>query len=141
MEREEQPDSLFKVGLDENSRPNMRTAAIWAMVTGIAGFISLLFICISSIDTLTTLSRYSMYSRTNLYFTIFLIVMILFTVISFLINFYLVRFGSMTRQGIDREEGEVVDEGLKQLNSYIKILGICLIIFIVLIVFVFLQKL
>ena len=141
QENEDQLEPLFAIGLDDSSKQSMRTVALWAMVTGVTGFISLLLMSISNLNTLTTLAKMSAYLPASTYFAWYLLGTILFTVLCFLINYFLLRFGARTKQGIELEEGEVIAEGIKHLNSYTKVLGISTIIIIMIVLYIVLQAL
>ena len=136
-EQEEIPLLHIKVGLDDQSRSNMRIIATWAMVSGISGFIALLFFSLSNVQTLNALS--SSYRGGMRYFVIVLFILLIYTLFNFLMNFFLIRFGNSIRLGIDTEEPEKLDAGIKFLNSYIKVLGISVIIIIFLLFIVLIQ--
>ena len=138
MEENDQLEPLFTIGLDDHSRHNMRTIVLWALITGITGFISLLLLCISNIQTLNALAKIRSDLPSSTYFIWYLIATILFTVLCFLINYSLLRFSKRTKNGIEREDGEVVAAGIKHLNSYVKFLGVSTIIVIMLVLYLFL---
>lgn len=138
MEEDDQLEPLFTIGLDDHSKQSMRTIVLWALVTGVTGFISLLLMSISNIQTLNSLAKIRSYLPSSTYFTWYLIGTILFTVLCFLINYSLLFFSSRTKNGIELEDGEVVADGIKHLNSYVKFLGISMIIMIMLVLYLFL---
>lgn len=139
-EQEEIPLLHIKVGLDDQSRLNMRIIAAWAIVSGITGFIALILFILSNLQSLDILSRAASYPGGMKYFILALVALLVYTLLNFLLNFFLVRFGNSTRQGIDTDDLEKVDAGIKFLNSYVKVLGNTVIILVAVIFILFIQS-
>lgn len=135
MDNTEQPNELSGIGFDELSNQHLRAAITWAKLTGVVGLFSLLLISISNWSTLEDLSKLRTYDSGKFYFTFYLICTLLYFVLSFLLNFFLLRFSVRTKMGLDEESPDLIEGGLKNMESYLKVMSIF--IFLVLAFFLY----
>ncbi len=100
-------------------RSDLREAAVWGRVIAILGLCS------------SALSLIASFKRGMVFFTL------ISAAVSIFIYLYLLKFGSQTKKGLETNDQQMLNDGLRNLNTYFKIAGIILIIVIIICVLAF----
>jgi pilus assembly protein TadC len=100
-------------------KSDLREAAVWARI------IAILALCSSALSLIVS------FRRGMIFFAL------ISAAISVFIYLYLLRFGSQVRKGLDTNDQQSLNDGLRNLNTYYKILGVILVIAIVICVLAF----
>ncbi|MEI9944830.1 MAG: hypothetical protein WDN26_11480 [Chitinophagaceae bacterium] len=129
---ESQHNSLFDLHIDENAKQSLKGTAVTA---GIAAILSLIVSIVGVIKFFVDKSRTGyenfgetgrVQSATNLFSVIISLV------ITILLFYFLNRFSTYTKNGINASNAQSLNEGLGGLANYFKTMGILLIIVIIL---------
>jgi ABC-type branched-subunit amino acid transport system permease subunit len=100
-------------------RSDLSEAAVWGRV------IAILALCSSALSLIVSFKRG----------------MVIFSIISAAISvfvyLYLLKFGSQTKKGLETNDQQLLNDGLRNLNTYYRILGVILIIVIIICVLAF----
>lgn len=121
-----QRDNIFDLKIDDTARGYLRTAATWAKIIAIAGFVS---------AGLTILELIIQGAGTGTYeFIAGFLLMLLFMSIGVVVNIFLYRFASNTLKGLNTISQVQFNEGVNNLRIYYKLIGIIFIICISLII-------
>ena len=141
MENQNTNRSLFDLSFNENAKTQLRGAAVWA---GIAAIFSLVSAALSFISAI--MGRTS--TRTEYKFEGFnqtrmsaeksenIVSVVISLIITFLLFYFLNRFSSQTRAGLNSNNQQLVNNGLGNLSSYFVTIGILVIICLALFLFV-----
>jgi hypothetical protein len=142
MELQDNSHSLFSVSLDENVKKNLRGAAKWA---GNAALVGLVGTILSVVVFIVGQSRTSTRYQSSEGFNSFrsggasqsdgLPSLVIGLIIGIALFYFLNKFSKTTIAGLDGGDSPTVSEGIGNLATYFKIIGV---IFIVMIVVVFL---
>jgi hypothetical protein len=134
MEAQNQLDTFFKISFDENAREQLKTIALWAKITALCAFITYAVSLIVAIFGRTKTLSYNNQELTTETIKFWAIAGALIgAVLGYAINYFLYRFATDTRQALENIDQIKLNEGLRSLKTYFKILGI--LFFIVLIIF------
>jgi L-lactate permease len=113
---EHNTEDLFKIEMSNKLRDDLRTAGNWAKIISILGFVS------AFCAMMVNLSNGSFLSA------------IFGAAFSVLLYIFLLKFGSLTKKGIDDNDQDTLNDGLLNLRTYFKIVAWLLIIVIVFVV-------
>lgn len=119
----EEQNIHFKLEVTPKIKQDFTTAAVWASIVAIVGFIS------AAISLLNGLLLGALVS------------VVISAGIAVLLNVYLFQFGKASKKAIENNDATQLDEGLINLKTYFKIYGILMIIVIVFFVFALLMAL
>jgi len=116
----QQSDNLFDLSIDTTARDYLKTAATWARIIAIIGFIG---IAIMLIDIFIGSARGGamVVASSVLMGSIFII-------IALVLNIFLLRFANNTLAGLSGMSQVQFNEGVHNLSTYLKALGIIIII-------------
>ena len=136
MENQDTNQSLFDLRFDENIKQNLRATAQWG---GIAAIISISKSALGLINYFIQMGKAKTYRfegfqemRVQASSTNNLASVIITLLISIFLFYFLNQFARITKAGIDNNNPEQISQGLGNLSSYFKIIGVLLIICIVL---------
>lgn len=121
-----QLDNFFNISFDDGIRAQIRSAASWAKICAICAFISAgiaFVVAIFGTSVESDSGRATGFARIGLILGAFIS-----GAISVFINYWLYRFSTSTTKGMDAMDTVKTNEGLNDLRTYFKILGIILII-------------
>ncbi|HEX4372670.1 MAG TPA: hypothetical protein VHZ50_05125 [Puia sp.] len=135
MENENQLDSFFKINFDDDAREQLKTIVLWARICAICAFISYTVALIVAIFGKTISSTYSDqgYQVTSYIRTWAIASALISGIIGFAINYFLYRFAADTKQGLEVVDQVKLNEGLSNLKTYFKIVGILLLIVLIIV--------
>lgn len=117
----EEQNIHFKLDVTPKIKQDLSTAAVWASIVAIVGFVS------AAISLLRGLMLGGF------------IAVIISAGIAVLLNIYLFQFGKASKKALESNDATQLDEGLSDLKTYFKIYGILVIIGLVFFVFAFLM--
>ena len=125
--------SLFTLRINENTKTQLRGAAV---VAGIAAILSLVNSILSLVGTFLerkTVYRYEGFGEARLETSTGgnIAGSIISLVISLLLFYFLNKFASKTKQGLNANNSQLINEGLAGLSAYFVTLGILLIIVLI----------
>ena len=116
----DQLDNFFNIAFDDAVRSQVRGAASWAKICAICAFIGA---GVAFLVALLGTSALNGFSRIGMMLGAFIS-----AAISIFINYWLYRFAVSTTKGMDAMDSVKTNEGLNDLRTYFRILGIILII-------------
>jgi membrane protein YqaA with SNARE-associated domain len=130
MENQNQPDSFLKVTFDDNAREQLKTIALWAKICALCAFISYAVALIVAVFAKT---KSVTFGGENLTLTSYaragaIAGAIISAVIGCAINYFLYRFATDAKEGLTGIDQIKLNDGLRNLKTYFKILGIILLI-------------
>lgn len=141
MENQNTNKSLFDLSFNENAKTQLRGAAGWA---GIAAIFSLVSTALSFIRAIMGRSS----TRTEYKFEGFsqtkmgveksenMVSIVISLIVTFLLFYFLNRFSSQAKAGLNSNNQQLVNNGLGNLSSYFVTIGILVIICLALFLFV-----
>src|SRR5579863_1266621 len=140
MENENKLDSFFKISFDEDAREQLKTIVLWARICAICAFISYTVALIVAIFGKTVSSTYSeqSYQVTSYLRTWTIASALISGIIGFAVNYFLYRFTADAKQGLEAVDQVKLNEGLINLKTYFKIIGILFLILLIIVVLVIL---
>jgi len=121
-----QLDNFFNISFDDGIRAQIRSAASWAKICALCAFISAgitVVVAMFGTSVESDSVRATGFARIGLILGAFIS-----GAISVFINYWLYRFSTATTKGMDAMDSVKTNEGLNDLRTYFKILGIILII-------------
>jgi hypothetical protein len=130
MQEKEVVTDLFGIRLEETALRHLKTAATWAIISAVCGFIVMLVTLISLIASL----KYIFLLGISGYVVGILIGILAYLVISFLINFFLLKFGLNTNKAVATTDTEKISAGWLGMRNYLRTLGVVLAVIIFIIV-------
>lgn len=116
-----QTDNLFDITYDSAAGNYLKQAATWARICAIIGFIS---------AGLSLLKAFAAGKGNMMFAAATVLISLVFVGISILINVFLLRFANNTTTGLASSSQEKLNEGVSNLTTYFKIIGILIIILI-----------
>ncbi|SDC61625.1 DUF5362 family protein [Niabella drilacis] len=123
--------SLFRgLEINEQGKFYIDEASKWAKLLGIIGFIALFFILIAGLGVLMVGSTMMQTSGMPISGSFIGLIYIAMALLYFFPSFYLFKFGTITRRGIQTENIADLNEGLRYLKSLFRFLGILTIVII-----------
>jgi membrane protein YqaA with SNARE-associated domain len=130
MGNHNQSDSFLKVTFDDNAREQLNTIALWAKICAICAFISY---AIALIVAILGRTRSTAFGDENALVTSSTKVgaiagAVIGAVIGYAINYFLYRFATDAKRGLESIDQVKLNEGLLNLKTYFKILGIIVLI-------------
>ncbi|MCF3111086.1 DUF5362 domain-containing protein [Niabella sp. CC-SYL272] len=129
QQREE--GQLFRnLEINDQGKAYIDEASKWARFLGIIGFIALFFIVIAGLVVLMAGSSMMQASGMPLSGALMGFIYIVMAVLYFFPSFYLYKFGSTARKGIQTENINDLNEGLRYLKSFFRFTGILTIVVI-----------
>jgi hypothetical protein len=133
MENHNQDNSFLKVTFDDNAREQLKTIALWAKICAICAFISYAIALIVAFLGRTRTTTYGDENAVVASTTKAAAIAgaVISAVIGYAINYFLYRFATDTKQGLDGIDQVKLNEGLLNLKTYFKILGIILLIVLI----------
>jgi hypothetical protein len=114
-----QADTLFEITYDSAAGDYLKQAATWARICAVIAFISAGLSIVKSFAT----GRGSLMATTAT-----ILLMLIIVGISILINVFLLRFANNTLTGLSGNSQERLNEGIGNLGTYFKIMGILIIV-------------
>jgi len=114
--------------LSSTSKQALLTASKWAKFLSIIGFIGIGFMVIGALALIVNISISSNFNKTQ--FGYIGISYLIFAVINFFPIYYLLQFSNKIRAGINNSDNMSVEEGLVNLKSLFKFIGITTIVVI-----------
>jgi hypothetical protein len=137
---ESQNLNIFENGLDERSKAYLLETTRWTKFLAILGFISIGFILLFAVAMLGGGSD-STYSSTGMFATLgkvgFVIYFLVIAVVYFFPAYFLMKFSSSMKSGIQTNNVENITEGFRHQKNLFKYMGILAIIGIALVLVVF----
>jgi ABC-type Fe3+ transport system permease subunit len=135
MENQDTNQSLFDLHFDENVKQNLKGAATWA---GIAAIISIAGSFLGLISYFIQKGKPKTYQfegfqemRAQTERSTNIVSVILTLIIGLFLFYFLNRFARITKAGIDSNNQQQIGEGLGNLSSYFRIIGVLFIIGII----------
>jgi hypothetical protein len=119
MEEQNKIDSIFGFAFSSKLKEDMRTAAIWAKIVAVIGFIAAALTFVSNIVAGNIISA------------------LLSTAVNVLVNFYLINFANNAKNAVENIDQNDLENGLNNLRLYFKVYGIIVIILLALAFIVF----
>ncbi|MEO8173667.1 MAG: DUF5362 family protein [Sediminibacterium sp.] len=110
---ENNPDDIAKLEVSEKLRYDLRSAAEWGKLIAILSFIS------SGMSLIIGFRKGS------------IVLSVIFAAISVFVYFFLFKFGAEVKKAIDSNDQEKLNSGLRNLETYFKILGVIMIIVLI----------
>jgi hypothetical protein len=114
--------------LSSTSKQALLTASKWAKFLSIIGFIGIGFMVIGALALIVNISISSNFNKTQ--FGYIGISYLIFAVINFFPIYYLLQFSNKIQAGINNSDNMSVEEGLVNLKSLFKFIGITTIVVI-----------
>jgi len=144
METQNQQDSIFVFSFDSASREYLKKITLWAKICALCAFAGYVIALVDAFfmkktvttsyiesgDGLTTTTKLSTGST--------ILGTIIVVIIGCVINYFLLRFSTMTRTGIDSMNQLPVNQGMGNLRNYFKTIGILLLIVLIIMALIFL---
>jgi uncharacterized membrane protein SpoIIM required for sporulation len=131
MENYDQDNSFLKVTFDDNAREQLKTIALWAKICALCAFVSYAIALIVAFFGRTRTAAFGGDENAVVTSTAKVTAIagaIISAAIGFAINYFLYRFATDTKKGLDGIDQVKLNEGLVNLKTYFKILGIILLI-------------
>jgi len=131
MENQNQFDNVFNVSVDDNSRDNLRTIAIWARICALcafAGYVVALLVAFFGKEQMPNgaSSLAASFGKGSL-----IAGALVSAIIGCAINYFLYRFAMDAKEGLANANQLKLNEGLINLKTYFKIIGILLLIVLI----------
>jgi len=124
MQTNDNTDNFFNLSIDASAKELIKTAASWAKIIAITGFIS------ASLSVLGAIFNKPAAGSENLYATGGGVVgALIIGGLTVSINIFLLRFASHTYGSLNTMNQEEFNEGISNLRVYFKFLGILILIF------------
>ncbi|HLY70990.1 MAG TPA: hypothetical protein VKR53_14755 [Puia sp.] len=135
MENENQLDSFFKISFDADAREHLKTIVLWARICAICAFISYTIALIVAIFGKTVSPTYSeqSYQVSSNLKTWTIASALISGIIGFAINYFLYRFTAEAKQGLDVVDQVKLNDGLINLKTYFKIIGVLFLIVLIIV--------
>lgn len=124
-----QRDTLSDLSIDNTARQYLLTAATWARIIAVIGFIGAAISLLQAVIGGSEVARAS-----SMAYTGGVLVSMLFVAVVVVINIFLLKFANNTLKGLDDVNQLRFNEGVNNLRTYFKIVGILLIIVVSLVV-------
>ncbi|HXB44612.1 MAG TPA: hypothetical protein VNV85_11165 [Puia sp.] len=132
MENQNRPDTIFNLSFDDSSRDNLRTIALWARICAISAFIGYAIALIAAFIGKVQLSSNEASGIGATFGKSSLIAGALVSaIIGCAINYFLYRFAVSAKEGLESDNQVKLNEGLINLKTYFKIVGILLLIVLI----------
>ena len=107
---------IFKIEMSHKLRDDFRTAALWARIIAIIGF------CSSVCSFVINIKAGSYVSA------------IIGAGLAVVLYIFLLKFGTQVKKGVESNNQQMFNEGLINLRTYFKIIGILVIIVIIIVI-------
>ena len=114
-----QADSLFELTYDSAAGNYLKQAATWARICAVIAFIS---------AGLSLIKSFATAKGNVMVATATILIMLIIVGVSLLINVFLLRFANNTLTGLSGNNQERLNEGIGNLGTYLKIMGILIIV-------------
>jgi hypothetical protein len=118
-----QLDNFFNIAFDDAVRAQVRSAAGWARICALCGFIGAGVAFVVAIFSASGEGGGNGFTRIGT-----ILGVLISTAITVFINYWLYRFAISTTKGMDAMDSVKTNDGLNSLRTYFRILGIILII-------------
>ncbi|HLG38296.1 MAG TPA: hypothetical protein VI461_01470 [Chitinophagaceae bacterium] len=129
MEYPNTNQSLFNLRINENTKIQLRGAAVVAGISAILTLVSaILSITGSFIARNKTVYQYEGFGQTRVETGSNILGSVIMLVINVLLFYFLNRFSTQTKQGLNASNSQLVNNGLGGLSAYFVTIGILLII-------------
>jgi hypothetical protein len=130
MESQNQLDSFFKISFDDNAREQLKTIALWAKICAICAFVSYAIALVVAFLGKTRTTAFGDENAVVASTTKVAAIAgaVISAVIGYAINYFLYRFATDAKKGLDSIDQVKLNEGLINLKTYFKILGIIVLI-------------
>lgn len=136
MENQEPNKSLFDISFDENVKQSLRAAANWGGIAAIFAITDTVFGFVTHFIAKNKVETYRYEGMGDVTYRSQnadnLLSLVIVGIISGFLFYFLNRFSKLTKSGIDGNDSGLVTEGLGNLATYLKVVGIIAIIIIVL---------
>ena len=130
MENYDQDNSFLKVTFDDNAREQLKAIALWAKICAICAFVSyaiaLVVAFLGKTKTVAFGNENAVIASTSKVAAI--AGAVISAIIGCAINYFLYRFAIDAKKGLDSIDQVKLNEGLLNLKTYFKILGIIVLI-------------
>jgi hypothetical protein len=132
MENQNRPDTIFNLSFDDSSRDILRTIALWARICAVSAFIGYAVALLAAFfgkvhpsynegsGIGASLGKGSLIAGA-----------LVSAIIGCAINYFLYRFAVSAKQGLESDNQVKLNEGLINLKTYFKIVGILLLIVLI----------
>lgn len=132
MENQNQLDNIFNLGFDDSGRDYLTTIALWARICSICAFIGYAVALFAAFFGKARLPDNEVSGLAASFGRGSLIAGALISaIIGGAINYFLYRFGADAKDGLANMDQIKLNEGLMNLKTYFKILGILLLIILI----------
>ena len=134
MENQNTNQSLFDLSINENTKTQLRGAAVWAGIAAILSLVSAIIGLARSIIERNNPAKEYRFEGFNNQATVStqstgnVVSTVISLIITILLFYFLNRFSGQTKSGLISNNQELVNNGLGSLSSYFVTIGIILII-------------
>jgi NADH:ubiquinone oxidoreductase subunit 6 (subunit J) len=133
MESQNTNQSLFDFNINENVKTHMRSAAVWAGSAAILSLVGAIIGIIRSVVQKNTVREYNRFEgfgqpRVTTSSSGGMLGAVISLIVAILLFYFLNRFATMTKNGLDNNNQSLVNSGLANLSSYFITVGIIVII-------------
>lgn len=141
MENQEQSPALFEMQFDENAKSIVLTTVKWAMIiviTSLVGYVVAIIAFFRAKSQVTAMSEGEGYDFQSSYRTVETtsFISVLFSIgVGLLVTYFLYKFASNARKGMETMSSYHVNIGFSNFKSYFLVIGILMILAIVLVGF------
>lgn len=132
METQNPLDNIFNISFDDTGRQYLRTIILWARICAICAFVGYAVALLAAFIGKARVADNEVSGISASFGRGSLIAGALVSaIIGFAINYFLYRFAISAKEGLDSENQIKLNEGLINLKTYFKILGILLLIVLI----------
>ena len=122
--------SKYPIALDDETESYLIETSKWAKILSILGFISVGVLALLGIVVLVTGSTLGEYAQSGINMAWLSVLYLALAAVYFFPIYYLYKFSSETRQGINLGDQALFTVGLKNLKSHYKFLGVFTLVFL-----------
>jgi NADH:ubiquinone oxidoreductase subunit 5 (subunit L)/multisubunit Na+/H+ antiporter MnhA subunit len=136
-----QLDRIFNLIFDNTARDHIKTMALWARICAICAFVGYIFTLIESIFGKSKYSEVDTegFASSAAFTRVGNIIGALVVItLGSIINYFLYQFAASANRGVKNMDQLKLNEGLRSLKTYFKILGVLLLIVLVFVGLIFL---
>lgn len=131
MEEPIKPTHLFEIEIDNSIKKLLLELALWARAVAVC---SMLAYAVGIVKTVMEYLGFRQGNVSTVSLGVEMAVFSISTAIGVIVNVFLLRFGSMTRQAVNNLDQQSLDHGFFCLRNYYKIIGIITIVFLAVLV-------
>lgn len=137
MEENKSTFENFELQLTNESKDYLREAGKWAYFLGILGFIGVGLMVLLAFSIGAIFSRFNPYGGMPFPTTLLTVIYLIMAALYFFPVLYLFKFGSKTKMAFATNDTDTLTDGIKNLKSHYKFVGIFTIVIISLYALIF----